>query len=51
MRIYLFLDEETGSLFTIPWTKKEPPVIVEAKIRRNQNDEEPGQQEDENKPN
>lgn len=50
MRIYLFLDEETGSLFTIPWTKKEPPIIVEAKIRRNQNDEE-SSKEDENKPN
>jgi hypothetical protein len=39
MRIYIFVDEETGSLFILPWYKEDPPIIVEAKIGRCQNDQ------------
>lgn len=33
------MDEETGSLFILPWYKEDPPIIVEAKIGRRQDNQ------------
>jgi hypothetical protein len=51
MRIYIFVDEEMGSLFILPWYKEESPIIVEAKIRRYQNNKEEEIYDNDKKPN
>jgi hypothetical protein len=49
MRIYIFVDERTGTIFHFPWFSKDPPTIVEAKVRRSDNDEENERPEDKEK--
>jgi hypothetical protein len=50
MRIYLFFDERTMTLFHFPWFKKEPPIIVEAKVRRSGDGSKEEESEDGEKP-
>jgi len=43
------MDERTGALFHFPWFSKDPPIIVEAKVRRSDDGQEDEGPEDEEK--